>query len=149
MLVHGSKQSLTLLNALGQVCPSTGPQAAHSLAHLLLLLPTAPHHHGGGSVLSSGPDLCQVQNHYSAPTEHYTINPIWAENKTWGGHSAVLIQAKANKFMDFDTLDKHSPTSSENQPRLIKEFANRFQDCWRNCLFFFFFLNMWLHFQST
>ena len=88
MLVHGSKQSLTLLNALGQVCPSTGPQAAHSLAHLLLLLPTAPHHHGGSSTLLSSQAQPQACTHCTQQS-HTGVRSALSEMKSGRGKGAV------------------------------------------------------------
>jgi len=44
----------------------------------------------------------------------------------------VRIQATANKFLDFDTLAKHSPVNSKKYAAalsaFIKEIENRFQD---------------------
>ena len=52
-------------------------------------------------------------------------------------------QIKANDFMHFDTLTKHSPVNSEKYAallfNLIQEFENRFQDFWENNQYFAIF----------
>lgn len=57
-------------------------------------------------------------------------------------------QVMANKFMEFNTLAKNSPVNSEKYTGvlsvLIKECANRFQDCKKpNC----FLVSLQLHFS--
>ena len=52
-------------------------------------------------------------------------------------------QTKANNFIRFDTLAKHSPVNSEKHAAslfdLIQEFENRFQDFWENNQYFAIF----------
>lgn len=67
------------------------------------------------------------------------------------GHREGTVQCSqvmANKFMEFNTLAKNSPVNSEKYTGvlsvLIKECANRFQDCKKpNC----FLVSLQLHFS--
>lgn len=51
----------------------------------------------------------------------------------------MLTEIMANHFMNFDTLDKHSPMNSKKYAPvlsvLIKEFENGFQECRKNDCF--------------
>ena len=55
-------------------------------------------------------------------------------------------QNKANNFMHFDTLDKHSPMNSKKYAALlfdlIQEFENIFQDIWGNNQYFATFVTL-------
>ena len=57
-------------------------------------------------------------------------------------------QTKANNFIRFDTLAKHSPVNSEKHAAslfdLIQEFENRFQDFWENNQYFAIFFTPFL-----
>jgi len=50
---------------------------------------------------------------YSFVSFSYFVSTVWIETVTWGGQSAELAQVKANNFMHFDALAKHSPVDSE------------------------------------
>lgn len=55
---------------------------------------------------SGGPRVC---THCSTPAEHQcTINAVWDEARTWGGHGAVLSQVMEDHFMHFDASVKQS-----------------------------------------
>ena len=63
-------------------------------------------------------------------TMFQTIMAFQKKPKSW------QAQIKANNFMHFDTLAKHSPVNSKKYGalpfNLIQEFENRFQDFWEN-----------------
>ena len=54
-------------------------------------------------------------------------------------------QIKANDFMHFNTLNKHSPVNSKKYAallfNLIQEFENRFQDLWEKKSIFCYICN--------
>ena len=85
---------------------------------------------------------CPAHTHHSAATTHWCpINIVQAETRAWGECIAVLTQVLASKFVQLETLAKHSPVNSEKYAAmlsiLIKEFENRFQDCQKNHEFMF------------
>ena len=101
--------------------------------------------------------LCPTEQHSPALGTHPSLTTtkrqcmmgtVWSENRIQEGHSAVLTHVVGEKFMHFDTSDKHSPASSKKKKEkrkkkaavffiLIKEFEKRFQDC-RNKYFFLY-----------
>ena len=49
----------------------------------------------------------------------------------------MITQVMANKFMDFDTLDKHCPVNSKKYAAVLSVFIeNRLQDCKKSHHFF-------------
>ena len=66
-----------------------------------------------------------------------TITAFQMKLKLW------QAQIKANDFMHFNTLTKHSPVNSKKYAallfNLIQEFENRFQDFWENNQYFAIF----------
>ena len=69
-----------------------------------------------------------------------TITVLQMELKLW------QTQIKANNFMFFDMLAKHSPMTSKKHAALlsdlIQEFENRFQEFWGNNQYFAIFVTL-------
>lgn len=77
--------------------------------------------------------------HHSAATKlQCAVGTVWAEIRTWAGHSAVLTQAMANNHMHCDTMGKHSSVNSEKYTVmlsvLIKGCDNNVHD-WKKYIF--------------
>lgn len=80
-VIRTVQQHLNLFKAIGPACET----------HILWLSP-APKHHGRGSAPPSGQAWPQAHSHHSATTTYqYAINTVWAEIRTSGMHSVVLI----------------------------------------------------------
>lgn len=124
----------------GQHVAQCSSHYSHPLTHVIM----------AESALSS-PSM-----HPSFSTTHWcTINLIWAELRAWGGRSAVPAQIMANKFMDFDTLAKHSLVNIKKKyiytyiyiyaavlSVFKKEFETKFQDCQKKHPFFGSFVTL-------
>ena len=104
---------------------------------------------------SLSPTLHQHGGRWCAPITQQWLSidallPYLGRNQEKERNSAVLTQVMANKFIYFDTLARHAPVNSKKYAAvlsvLIKEFENRFQDCKKSWIFFFF---LQLHFQSA
>ena len=74
-------------------------------------------------------NMCLQGENQLIKTMFQTIMAFQKKPKSW------QAQIKANNFMHFDTLAKHSPVNSKKHVALlfdlIQEFEKRFQDFWR------------------